>query len=233
MRKNMVRWWVAWGVVLVVYHVVVFALPIPKGPVFVLSYLFTLAALGAQIYVFRTAFAKGAGVKSRFYGWPIARVGALYLAVQAGLGLLFMCLGRIVPIWAPLVLYVLLLGAAVIGFLSTDAIRDEIDRQDAKLRRDVSCMRALQSKAGALLGQARDPALLRELRSFSEALRCSDPVSGAATLEIEGELTACVNEIQKAVLDGDVAGGEALLKQAGALLSERNRLCKLNKAASS
>jgi len=229
MQKIIVRWWAAWGVVLVVYHVVVFAIPFAKTPVFWISYLFTLAALGAQIYVFRTAFAKGAGVKSRFYGWPIARVGALYLAVQIGLGLLLMGLGRIVPVWAALILYVLLLGAAVIGFLSTGAIRDEIDRQDAKLQRDVSCMRTLQSKAGALLGQVQDPALLREIRAFSEALRYSDPVSGAATLEIEEELTACVNEIQKAVLEGDAAGGEALLKQAGALLSERNRLCKLNK----
>ncbi len=59
------------------------------------GYLFTLAALGAQVYIFHTAFTKGAGVSSKFYGWPFARVGALYLAVQLVLGLVFMGAGRL------------------------------------------------------------------------------------------------------------------------------------------
>jgi len=231
MKKNIVRWWVAWAVILAVYHVVVFAVPFLKTPVFVVSYLFTLAALGAQIYVFHTAFTRGTGVKSKFYGWPIARVGALYLVTQLVLSLIFMGLGTVVPVWIPVVLFALLMGVAVIGFLSADAIRDEIQRQDTKLQKDVSCMRTLQSKIGSLLGQVQDPVLLGEIRAFSEVLRYSDPVSSGAIGQIEAELTNCVDEVQRAVADDDHEGASALLKRANSLLTERNRLCKLHKSS--
>jgi len=230
MKKNMIRCWIAWAVVLVAYHVVVFAVPFPKTQVFVVCYLFTLAALGAQVYVFYTAFARGAGAKSKFYGWPIARVGALYLVVQLILGLVFMGLGTVLPVWVPVVLFVLLLSAAAIGVLSTTAVRDEIYRQDVKLQKDVSCMRALQSLAGTLPGQIQDPVLMGRIRAFSEALRYSDPVSSEAIRPIEMELTGCMEEVQKAIVDGDYEGADALLKRANDLLAERNRLCKLNKS---
>ena len=87
MKKNAIRWWVVLGVVLVVYNVLAFALPFPKTAVFAVSYLFTMIAILAQIYVIRTAFYRGEGVKSKFYGFPIAKLGVIYLAVQLLAGL--------------------------------------------------------------------------------------------------------------------------------------------------
>lgn len=93
MKKNATRWRVILAVLLVVYNVIVFAVPFPKNAAFFVSWLFTLAAIGAQVYVVRAAFYQGEGVKSKFYGWPIAKIGAVYLAVQLVLGLAFMALG--------------------------------------------------------------------------------------------------------------------------------------------
>ena len=126
MKKNTIRWWVLLGVVLVVYNVLAFALPFPKTAVFAVSYLFSMIAILAQIYVIRTAFYRGEGVKSKFYGFPIAKVGVIYLAIQLIGGLVFMALGLAVPVWLPLVLYVVLLGIAVAGFVAVDAARDEV-----------------------------------------------------------------------------------------------------------
>lgn len=229
MKKNSVRWWIALVVLWVIYNVIVFALPFQKTPIFFISYLFTLAAIGVQVYVIRTAFYKGLGVKSKFFGFPIARIGVLYLIAQLVLGMIFMGLGTAIPARVPLVLFILLLGISIVSFISADAIRDEIGRQDMKLQKDVSCMRALQSKATTIIGQTQDQELLQEAQKFFEALRYSDPVSGEAIQEIERELTICVDEIQTAVADGDQDGASALLKRADTLLSERNRLCKLNK----
>ena len=133
MKKNAIRWWVVLGVVLVVYNVLAFALPFPKTAVFAVSYLFTTIAILAQIYVIRTAFYRGEGVKSKFYGFPIAKLGVIYLAVQLIAGLVFMALGLIVPVWLPLALYVVLLGVAAAGFVAADAARDEVVRQEVKL----------------------------------------------------------------------------------------------------
>lgn len=233
MKKNTTRWWVILGAVLVVYNVIVFVVPFPKNPVFFLSWLFTLAAIGAQGYVVRTAFYRGEGVRSKFYGWPIAKIGLAYLAVQLALGLAFMALGLAVsvPVWLPLVLYVVLLGVSAAGFVAADAVRDEVVRQDVKLVKDTSFMHSLQAKAASLPGLTQDAQLARLLEQFAEELRYSDPVSGEALRDAEAELAARTGELQRAVADGDKEAALALERKARAALSERNRLCKLNKGA--
>lgn len=231
MKKNTTRWWVILGAVLVVYNVIVFAVPFPKNPVFFLSWLFTLAAIGAQGYVVRAAFYRGEGVKSKFYGWPIAKIGLVYLAVQLALGLAFMALGLVVsvPVWLPLVLYAVLLGAAAVGFIAADAVRDEVVRQDVKLVKDTSFMRALQARAAALPGLTQDAQQARLLEQFAEAVRYSDPVSGGVPEAAEADLSICVDALRQAVLDNDREAVLSLEKKAEMLLAERNRLCKLGK----
>ena len=119
----------------VVYTLIVLAVPFAKGGMFWLTYLFTAAAFGVQAYVFKLSFEKEAGAKSKFYGFPIARVGVLYLAVQLVLGLVFMALAAVAPVWLALVLYLALLAAAAVGVIATDSIRDEVERQDTQLKR--------------------------------------------------------------------------------------------------
>ena len=231
MKKNTTRWWVILAVLLVVYNVIVFAVPFPKNAVFFVSWLFTLAAIGMQVYVVRTAFYRGEGVKSKFYGWLIARFGVMYLAVQLALGLVFMALGftLAVPVWLPLVLYIILLGVLAVGLIASDAMRDEIVRQDTALKRDVTCMRTLQSKAASMIQLAHDEQTRKLLEKFAEELRFSDPVSSASLRDIEADLTACVDELHQALTDGDEASIPLLERKAVSVLMERNRLCKLNK----
>ena len=52
--------------------------------------------------------------------------------------------------------------------------------------------------------------------------------SGAIT-EIEGQMSGLMDEVEKAVVDGDNEGAQTLIKKLSGVLQERNRLCKLNK----
>jgi len=233
MKKNSARWWVIWAVVLAVYNVIVFAVPFPKNAVFFVSWVFSLIAIAAQVYVIRTAFYKGESTTSKFYGFPIAKLGVLYLIVQLALGLMFMALGfaLTIPLWVPLVLYIVLLGAAAVGLISTEATRDEIVQQDKKLKKDVSCMRTLQSKVMAMVPLAKDASVRVALEKFAEDIRFSDPVSSAELEAAESDLSTCVDDLQQAVLDNDQEAALSLEKRAEMLLAERNRLCKLEKRA--
>ena len=224
MKKNTVRTAVVWLILLAVYHVIVFAVPFTHNGAFWLSYVFALAAfavLGAATYLGEI---KGEGVKSKFYGFPILRLGAVYFAVQIVLSLIVMAVA-VVKIWVALVVYVILLGAAAIGLIAADAMREEIQRQDVKLKKDVSFMRNLQSKVCQMATQCDAP----ELKRFAEDIRYSDPVSSDALGDIEQELAAAVEELQAAVVDGDGESVAQLCRKASAVLSERNRLCKLGK----
>ena len=230
MKKNAIRWWVVLGVVLVVYNVLAFALPFPKTAVFAVSYLFTTIAILAQIYVIRTAFYRGEGVKSKFYGFPIAKLGVIYLAVQLIAGLVFMALGLIVPVWLPLALYVVLLGIAAAGFVAADAVRDEVVRQEVKLEKDVSRMREFQAKGRALVALNQVPEAARPLEKLAEDLRFSDPVSSEALTEIEDQLAECLAQLQEAVSAQKTEQILSVCREAERILAERNQLCKLSKA---
>ena len=230
MKKNAIRWWVVLGVVLVVYNVLAFALPFPKTAVFAVSYLFTTIAILAQIYVIRTAFYRGEGVKSKFYGFPIAKLGVIYLAVQLIAGLVFMALGLIVPVWLPLALYVVLLGIAAAGFVAADAARDEVVRQEVKLEKDVSRMREFQAKGRALVALNKVSEAARPLEKLAEDLRFSDPVSSEALTEIEDQLAECLAQLQEAVSAQKTEQILSVCREAERILAERNQLCKLSKA---
>lgn len=226
--KNKQRFHVVLGAVFVAFAVVSLAVPFVKNGAFWLAFAFGVLALALQLYSFPKAFENGLSVKSKFYGFPIARLSVVYLTLQLALSLVFMALAAVVPAWGGLVVYVLLLCAALVGFVSADAMRDEIEHQDVILKKDVSAMRALQSQVAnlAISCDAQDKPLLDKL---AEDFRYSDPVSSPMLLDAEDELRACIDELQAAVVENRCADIPALTRKATLTLSERNRLCKLNK----
>lgn len=225
MKKDMIRSTAVLTVVLTLYILIAFLIPFVKTAVFWVSFLFTLVAFGVAAVALYTAFLKKPGVRSRFYGFPIARIGVVYWLIQLVLGLVFMALGKWIPMWTALLVYAIELGAAVVGLISADAVIEEIHIQDERLKKDVSFMRNLQSKVNQMASQCALP----EVKQFSQDIRYADPVSNEALTEIEGDLSAAVDELQSAIIDGDSEITRTLCRKASAILSERNRLCKLNK----
>lgn len=225
MKKRLLRGSVCLGVVLALYLLVAFLIPFAKTAVFWLSFGFTLAAFGVTAFSLYIAFLKKPDARSRFYGFPIAKIGVIYGGAQLLLGLLFMALGKWVPVWVAALVYAIALGAAVIGLVSADAVAEEIHTQDEQLKANVAFMRALQSKVNQMSAQCSLP----EIKQFSEEVRYSDPVSSDALADIDRDLSAAVDDLQAAIVDGDNGAALQLVKKADNLLKERNRLCRLNK----
>ena len=225
MKKHTLRGIIVLAVLLVLYLLVAFLVPFAHTAAFWVSFAFTLIAFAVVSVSIYIAFIKKPDAKSRFYGFPIARIGVIYGAVQLVAGVVVMALAAIVPAWAAALGYAIALGVAVIGLVSADAVVEEIHVQDAKLKKDVTLMRGLQSKVNQLPAQWDNAAL----RTLAEEFRYSDPVSSEALAEAEADLSAAVDELQAAFVDGDKDAAAQLCRKASALLAERNRLCKLNK----
>lgn len=225
MKKNTLRGAVGLSILLILYILVAFLVPFAHTAVFWTSFVFTLLAFGVVVASIYLAFVRKSDAKSRFYGFPIAKIGAIYGIAQLVIGLVFMALGAWLPIWVAALVSAILLGAAVIGLISADAVVEEIHVQDEKLKKDVSFMRAQQSRVNQLAGQCAMP----EVKRFAEDIRFSDPVSGPALEEIQRDLAAAIDELEAAILDGDPEITRTLCQKAATILSERNRLCKLNK----
>ena len=224
-NKNTLRWWILLALLLVVYNVLAFAIPFKHTGVFALSYAFTMIAILAQAYVIRSAFYKGEGVRSKFYGFPIAVVGAVYLAVQLVLGFIFMALGAIAPLWLALVLYVVALAAGCAGFIAADAVRDEVERQDAVQEKQIGLMRSLQAEIQIVAKSNRLPEFSSELQKLAEAFRYSDPVSNERLETIETRLSDCLARLRVSVEECREDEISVLCRETAAALNERNRLC--------
>ena len=225
MKKDTIRAIIVAVIMLAVYNLVAFMIPFAHTAAFWISYGFTLVAFAvvcASIYI---AFIKNPDAKSRFYGFPIARIGVLYGGAQLIASLIVMALAQWTPWWIPVLVYAIGMGAAVIGLVAADAVVEEIQTQDVKLKKDVSLMRSLQSKVSQIASQTDDAAI----KALAEEFRYSDPVSSEAIADAEADLAAAVDELQAAYVDGDNDAVAQLCRKAAALLAERNRICKLNK----
>ena len=229
MKKDTIRGIVGLGVILVLYILIAFLIPFVHTAVFWVSFLFTLMAFGVVGLAFYIAFCRKPDAKSKFYGFPIAKIGAIYGLVQLVADLIFMALAAYAPVWVAVLVYAIALGAAVIGLISAEVVVEEIYVQDEKLKKDVALMRSLQSKLNQMAAQCDNPDAAAEVKRFAEELRYSDPVSSDALTEIEADLSAAVDELQSAIVDGDSTATKQLCRKASAILAERNRLCKLNK----
>ena len=232
MSKNRTRLYLSIFILFALFSVIAFAVPFERNTVFWMSYIFAVVALAAQLVVQPRALdLDGHDVRSKFYGFPLSRIATAYLVVQLVLSLVFMLLCKYMEIktWVPLVAYVLILGISAIGFIAADAMKDEVVRQDTVHKANVGAMRALQSKAVFVASQCEDAETKKALNALSEALRFSDPVSNAATADIEENLTGLLEELGSAVLDKDYASAKTLCAKASTLLADRNRMCRLNK----
>ena len=232
MTKNKLRLYLIIAIIFVLFSVLAFAIPFERNTVFWLSYGFGVLALAIQLIVQPRALdLDGHDVRSKFYGFPLTRIATAYLVVQLILSLTFMVLCKYVEVktWVPFVAYVLIFGISAIGFIAADAMKEEVERQDTVHKANVGTMRALQSKAVFVASQCEDVETKKALDKFAEALRFSDPVSNAATADIEENLTGLLEELGSAVLDKDYPAAKSLCAKASTLLADRNRMCKLNK----
>lgn len=225
MKKDITRGIIGLGVLLVLYILIAFLIPFVHTATFWVSFVFTLiafAVVGASIYI---AFIKNPDAKSKFYGFPIAKIGVIYGIGQLVAGILFMSLSQWAPVWLAVLVYAAGLAATVIGLISAEAVVEEIRVHDRKLKKDLSLMRSLQSKVNQIAAQSDDTGI----KALADEFRYSDPVSNEALAEVEHDLSAAVDELQAAYVDGDHEAMTQLCRKAAALLAERNRICKLNK----
>lgn len=211
------------------YNALTFILPFEYSTVFWISYVFGMIAFIAQWIVTEWTMGMGADIRSQFYGFPVSRIGWIYLIVQVPLSFIFYVIGDNAAIWVVMLIYILVFGAAAVGVVTMDLTRSSIIEQDEKLVKNVSVMRELQAKASALAAGCSDGNVRGEVKSLADSLKYSDPVSSDDTAAIESQLATCIEDIRYAVESGNNDGAVTYCKKASELLAERNQICKLTK----
>jgi hypothetical protein len=101
-----------------------------------LMFIFSLIAIACGCGITLYAFGKDDSLMSKFYGFPVFKIGIRYTALQLGLSLVIYIIGAFInmPYWVGLLLSLVLAGAAGIGVIAADNAHDvirQIDHQEA------------------------------------------------------------------------------------------------------
>lgn len=229
MKKSTARLGICLGIMFVVYILVAFLIPFAHTDSFWTAFLFTIIAFATVAVSLYMGFVKHPDIKSKFYGFPVVKIGMIYGIAQLIFGLLCMALGRWIPAWAAAVVSVVGLGIALVGMIGADAVADEIKEQDVQLKKNVSRMRGLQSRVNSLVSLCEASDVNKAMKELAEELRYSDPVSTDAASEAEAALIECIFELENTVGRGEFDSVIALIAKTKIALKERNELCKLSK----
>lgn len=222
------------AIIVVMFSIIAFLVPFPKGVVFWIAYIAELIAFALLIPFFKIAFDQANTLKSRVLGFPIVRVGYLYLAVQTAVSLALFILGWIpdFPVWLALLICVLILCVALICGMSTEIAREEIALMERQCTVNTAFIRNLRVRSSNLVNKTDDPKLKQELERLAEAFRYSDPVSSEPLSELECNITLSFEKLENAIAQCDKESAQTLCACILKTLYDRNVMCKLSKGTS-
>lgn len=197
-----------------------------KTAVFWIAFAFSLFAFSYQFYTIHILMKKQVRIKDRIYDFPLLRVSVLYLIVQIGVSLLFMLFAEKVPVFAAVLVEMIVLMIAVVGNLIVQAASGEVIRQDMQLKRELVRMEELQERINRLIVQCDEEPMREVLQKLGEEVRYGNPVSQDISEEIEEEIVVLFSEIEETTLAGDYENAVGLCGRMEGLLKERERMCK-------
>ena len=101
-----------------------------------------------------------------------------------------MALGKWIPVWVVVPVYMLILGLSAIGIITTDAVRDEVERQETQKKIDTSFMDNLYLEVSGFAAQCSEPEAKKTLEKLAEEIRFSDPVSNNQLFQADQEINS-------------------------------------------
>lgn len=214
------------AIVLILYCVLYLLIPFPKTAAYWVEFAFSLIAVVGGFAISQYAV-KNDSIKSKFYGFPLLKVGIMYMAVQLILSFVIAPIGFFaeIPVWIPIVLSVVVIGISAIGAIGIDTARDIIEEQEHHDEVVTKTMRTFRVDTHYVVNICSDPELKKDLEKLAEKFKYSDPVSSEALVEVEEKLKQEFKVLEEAV-NTDKELAKKKINEVTILLADRNRRCK-------
>jgi|GEM_PF-194876 len=221
---------VIFSIIIISYNVLVFVIPFNKDACFYWSYIFAMIAIFGFATCWFYAFDKDTTLRNRFLGFPIFKIGIIYLGLQLlySTGSMIKTTFYPMPAWIVVVPSMILLAVAITKVLTIDIVRDKLRSISHKQQVDTTFIRMLQIDIDALSERITDEKIKKQVSSLYEKVKFSDPVSNHHLIEIETLIKSKFEEMKSMVYGGnmEIAGN---IEKITLLLSERNKKCKMSK----
>ena len=222
---------VVYAIAAVVFSILTLAIPFSKPAGSWMMFAFSIISFAGGCGITLFAFGKSEELKSKFYGYPVFRIGFFYTAIQVVLTLLIYIIGAFVavPYWVGLVLSVFVAGAAAIGVITTDNARDFVEEVEEKTEIVTKTIRKFKVDIADVLDFCKDENVYPSLKDLVEKFKYSDIVSNDETAPVEEQIKQEINELRNMISTESTEVLLAKVETISNLLSSRNRRCEMGK----
>ena len=233
MSKGLKVYFAIVAILVVMVSVLAFVIPFPKKSyaTFIMSFVGIIIALAAQGYVAYLMFKKSSSLRSKIYGIPVIRVSIMYLMFQFIASVVIMAVNAFVyvPVFVPVVVFVLLGGVAAIGILITSAAKGIIEGIEAQEKAKTAFMNNFKIEIESLENKTDDEAFNKDLHKLIEKVKYSDPMSANELVDVENEMNTVYLSLKDNIANKNLDEAKKDATELSDLVDKRNKLCKLNK----
>lgn len=222
---------VIYTIVAAVFILLSLILPFNKPAASWVMFAFSIASIVAGAFISIYAFGKKEELVSKYYGYPLFRIGFLYTTVQVAATILVYIVGAFtdVPYWIGVLLSVLLLGTAAIGCIVVDNVRDFIEEVEIQEYDSIKTVTLFQNDISDILNLCKSEEVREPLSKLVTKFKYSDPVSSEATKSKEDEIHAELDCLRERIALDDTGKIMAQIEIVANLLNSRNRICETSK----
>ena len=220
-----------YAIIAFVFIILSLLVPFPKPTSSWIMFAFSIVAIAAGLFISYYAFGKSKNLMSKFYGYPLFRIGYLYTGIQLILTIILYIIGAFVnvPYWIGLIISILLAGLAAIGCIVTDNARDIIEEIDTNEYASVQQVTQFQIDISDILDLCKDEEIKEPLSKLVTKFRYSDPVSSSKTADKEKEISDELEKLKSLISGGAKKDVLNEIDTVSTMLSTRNRMCEAGK----
>ena len=220
-----------YSIAAIVYILLSTVIPFSKPAASWITFAFTIVSfvLGAATSIY--AFSKEETLVSKFYGYPVFRIGFIYTVIQIVISIVIFAIGAFVntPYWIGLTVSILLLGLACIGVIATDNARDYVEEVDTKTFQTTKTLTKFSVDIFDLVDLCKCDAAKIPIKKLAEKFKYSDQVSSPATEEKESIIILELEKLKSLINANDEDQIIPQIEVVSNLLSSRNRICEASK----
>ena len=222
---------IIYSIATIVFLILTIGIPFAKPAGSWMMFAFSIVSLAGGCGITLFAFSKSEELKSKFYGYPVFRIGSLYTIIQLALTVLIYIIGAFVniPYWVGLVLSVLVAGLASVGVITVDNARDYVEETEEKIVFATKTIKKFNVDIADILGMCKDEAAYLPLKKLVERFKYSDIVSNDETAAIEEKIKLEIEELRAIISSEETDKIIAKIDVISNLLSTRNALCEQGK----
>ncbi|MDR1033845.1 MAG: hypothetical protein LBL41_03655 [Bifidobacteriaceae bacterium] len=214
------------AIVLVVYNVIAFVVPIDRNSSFWTTYAFQMIAIILSALVASYATKKPT-LKSLYLGISLFYVAMRYVITELVVGTLLLLLPTALN-WVSIIAQVVILAVFLICVIVTDRAKDVIESTEAHIATKRQFVQSNLATVEGLIDTTTDDELRKNLQNLAETIKFSDPMSTddvAELEEIESEIDREIVNLQTAI-QANESTAKAQINDVELLFKKRNRLVK-------